>query len=103
MDSTLWNIDSFLLSCRIIGRRVENALLAHVISEAKRAGVTHLLAEFIKTKKNDPAEYFYKNNGFVKKGKNDSRDRALGQQTETWVFDLSKDYSYPAIIKVITN
>lgn len=88
-----WRIDTFLLSCRIIGRRIEEALLAYVLEEAARQTVHILLGEFIPTKKNIPARDFYKNNGFaLLKNENEA---------EIWSYDIAKGYEYPDFIKVV--
>lgn len=60
-----WEMDTFLLSCRVIGRTVETALLAHVADEARAAGVQELRGRFLPTKKNAPAREFYPTHGFV--------------------------------------
>ncbi|MEO6804645.1 MAG: HAD-IIIC family phosphatase [Edaphobacter sp.] len=58
-------VDSLLLSCRVIGRGIETALLAHLADNAKKAGATQLIGEFIATKKNAPCADFYLDHGFV--------------------------------------
>jgi FkbH-like protein len=58
-------IDSLLLSCRVIGRGIETALLAHLAHNAIRAGAKQLIGEFIPTKKNAPCADFYLDHGFV--------------------------------------
>jgi FkbH-like protein len=60
------SIDSLLLSCRVIGRGIETALLAHLGENAIRAGAKRLVGEFIPTKKNAPCADFYVDHGFVK-------------------------------------
>jgi FkbH-like protein len=60
------SIDSLLLSCRVIGRGIETALLAYIGENAIRAGATRLVGEFIPTKKNAPCADFYADHGFVK-------------------------------------
>lgn len=88
-----WIVDSFLLSCRVIGRRVEETMLAYILEEAKKEGVKILIGEFIPTKKNIPAKEFYKKNGFKLIGeKND---------TEIWEFPVEKEYHHPEFIKII--
>ena len=57
-------IDSLLLSCRVIGRGIESALLAYVGEEAARTGAKRLVGEFIATKKNAPCAEFYSDHGF---------------------------------------
>jgi FkbH-like protein len=57
-------IDTFLLSCRVIGRTVETALLAHLAESAARRGRKRLEGWFLPTKKNAPARDFYEQHGF---------------------------------------
>ena len=57
-------IDTFLLSCRIIGRTVETALLAHLAESAAQRGRKRLEGWFLPTKKNAPARDFYEQHGF---------------------------------------
>jgi len=58
-------IDSFLLSCRVIGRGIETALLAQIAEGAVRHGATRLVGEFIPTKKNTVCASFYPDHGFA--------------------------------------
>jgi FkbH-like protein len=62
-DSCL--IDSLLLSCRVIGRGIETALLAHLAENAAKNGTAQLVGEFIATKKNAPCADFYLDHGFT--------------------------------------
>jgi len=57
-------IDTFLLSCRVIGRKVETALLSHVAESAKARGKQYLGGWFLPTAKNEPAQDFYAQHGF---------------------------------------
>jgi len=57
-------VDTFLLSCRVIGRTVETALLAHLAESARRRGRKRLVGWFLATKKNAPARDFYEQHGF---------------------------------------
>ena len=49
-NEKLWKIDTFLLSCRVMGRGIENALMFFIVEDAKN-NVEHLLGEYISTKK----------------------------------------------------
>lgn len=91
-DKGVWYIDTFLLSCRIIGIRVEETLLAYVANEAKKACAHLLRGEFIPSKKNKPAEDFYNKSGF-KKVKHDG-------EGELWEYDLTNNYPFPDFIEV---
>jgi FkbH-like protein len=60
-----WLIDTFLLSCRVLGRGVERALAAAVCRTAAARGVRHLRGEYIRTPRNTPAADFYREIGFT--------------------------------------
>ncbi len=61
-----WYLDTFLMSCRVIGRTVETAILALLAQEARKAGVTSLVGDLLPTKKNTPAKIVYPQHGFEK-------------------------------------
>jgi FkbH-like protein len=86
-------IDTFLLSCRVIGRTVETALLARLAEQARARGRRRLLGRFLPTKKNAPARDFYRQHGFQLQLQNG--DGSL------WSLDLSQaTVPYPEWIKV---
>ena len=66
-NGELCHIDSLLLSCRVIGRGIETAMLAHLGAHAVRSGATKLVGEFIATKKNAPCATFYSDHGFTQR------------------------------------
>jgi FkbH-like protein len=57
-------IDTLLLSCRVIGRTVETALLSFLGQAAVARGRSRLSGKFLPTKKNAPAKDFYAQHGF---------------------------------------
>jgi FkbH-like protein len=59
-------IDTCLMSCRVIGRGVETAMLAHVVAQACSKGMKKVSGWFIPTQKNTPARDFYESHGFQK-------------------------------------
>jgi len=59
-----WEMDTFLLSCRVIGRTVETAILAAVARQATATGASKLTGWFAPTAKNAPAKDFYESHGF---------------------------------------
>jgi len=63
-------IDTFLMSCRVIGRGVEQALLAKVFEDVKAAGLSGLSGQYIPTAKNSLAARFYDDLGFTKRDEN---------------------------------
>lgn len=58
-------IVTFLMSCRVIGREVEQAFLGAVLDELARRGVRRVAGRYIPTAKNVPARDFYEKNGFA--------------------------------------
>lgn len=68
--TNLWKIDTFLMSCRVIGRQAETALLNEIIKDAEIKNVEVIKGDFIPTKKNKPAENFYEKHGFIEIEKN---------------------------------
>lgn len=90
--SDTWRIDNLLLSCRILGREVEQAILAYIAYDAKNCSQQKLIAEFIPTKRNKPARDFYSHMGF-KELKNDNEG--------FWELNLKTAPNYPKYIKII--
>ena len=58
-------IDTFLLSCRVIGRTVETAFLSFLADHARGNGARKIQGWFLPTKKNAPARDFYSAHGFA--------------------------------------
>ena len=85
-----WIIDTFLLSCRIMGRGVEDAILSHILKNAKNDGAESVKAKFISTEKNKPAEEFLPNYGFKK-------------SDDYWIFDLNEPIKSPDHLKIIVE
>lgn len=53
-----WRIESLLLSCRVIGRGVEEAFVASIARRAESEGVSEIGIVFAPTEKNAPAKEF---------------------------------------------
>lgn len=56
--NSVCDIDTFLMSCRVIGRGVETGFLACIADEATRAGCSRIRADYFVTKKNAPVKDF---------------------------------------------
>ncbi|HEY4988170.1 MAG TPA: HAD-IIIC family phosphatase [Opitutaceae bacterium] len=63
-EEASWEIDTFLLSCRVIGRGVEDYMLRAVLNAAEVAGVKRVRGLFLPSAKNAPAAQFYPRFGF---------------------------------------
>lgn len=61
-----WRADTFLMSCRVIGRQVEDALVDRICRDAAKAGCTSISAEYIPTAKNNLVAGFWDKMGFEK-------------------------------------
>jgi len=61
----VWTIESFLMSCRVIGYGIETALFAVISEDARAHGATQLDGEFVPTNKNMPARDLYERHGFA--------------------------------------
>ena len=82
-----WIIDTFLLSCRIMGRGIEEGIIGKILEIAKNKGIEKIIATFIPTEKNKPAENFLKNYGFEK-------------EDEKWIFLLKNKIKIPDYLEV---
>jgi FkbH-like protein len=65
IDDATWDLDTVLLSCRVLGRGVESALLRVVTADLIAAGAQRLTARLIPTKKNAPVSDFLPRHGFI--------------------------------------
>ncbi len=70
-DGKGWELDTFLMSCRVIGRTVETCMLATLVEHARQADATVLRGWFLPTRKNPPAEAIYREHGFIETKKTD--------------------------------
>ncbi len=58
-------IDQFMMSCRIIGRRVEEKFLENILMIVKKQNIKRVKASFSQTSKNNQVRYFYDKNNFL--------------------------------------
>lgn len=89
-NTSEWLLDTFLLSCRVMGREVEKAILNYIINEAKKNNISKIKAQYIVTNKNKPIENFLLDNGFIK-------------EDEYWVFDVNKTFNMPDFLELIVE
>jgi FkbH-like protein len=84
-DAQTYRLDTFLMSCRVLGRQAEQALLYSICRRAAVRGSERLLGEFVPTKKNAPAAQFFSTCGF-KPRQDGLWELALGaQQPPPWL------------------
>lgn len=82
-----WLLDTFLLSCRVMGREVEKGILSHIVNKARESGVERIKAQFVPTSKNKPIEDFLPNCGFKKEG-------------DYWVYSIKSQFVIPDCLTV---
>lgn len=80
-ESEAWSIDTWLMSCRVLGRRVEEAVLAALVAEARVAGARWLIGTWIPSPKNAMVKDHYARLGFAPDGE-------LEGGATRWVLDL---------------
>jgi|GEM_PF-50972 len=79
-----WEVDTLLLSCRVMGRGVETALLAFIAEQAQQSGIKTLQGWFLPTAKNEPAKDCYSRHNFSL-----TEENADGRQL--WSFNLAEN------------
>ena len=85
-----WSLDTFLLSCRIMGRKIEDGVLDHILGQARDAGVRRIKATYIPTKKNMPVKDFLPNFGFR-------------QENNSWYYYIDEKVKKPNHIEMIID
>jgi FkbH-like protein len=84
-------IDTFLLSCRILGKKIENAFIRFMLMKLKNSGVSKVDACYLKTAKNSQVATFYDDTGFkLKSEKGDVKTYSMN--LDTFNFTLSDLY-----------
>lgn len=92
----VWSCDTWLMSCRVLGRRVEEAVLAYVAKAAKSAGARTLRGFYVPTKKNALVATHYEKLGFQLVSRDDTG-------ATVWDLDLAS-YRHPDLpIDVIAS
>ncbi len=86
-------VDTFLMSCRVMNREVETALMAYLAEWARGAGCAALVGEYRPTKKNPMVGDLYARLGFEPAG-------ALDGGGTRWRLELSRvNLTWPAVIR----
>jgi len=82
-----WRIDTFLMSCRIMGRDIEKGIMTHIINKAKENNVQKINADFIPTQKNKPIENFLSDHDFKKEG-------------QSWTYNIKSKIKFPEYLRI---
>ncbi len=87
-DDELTIVD-FVLSCRVMGRKVEETMLNVAVEHARGEDLKTIVATYLASPKNKPCLDFFRRSGF-------SED----QPSNTFTWSVSRDYPAPENIKV---
>jgi FkbH-like protein len=80
-DKKEWVLHVFLMSCRVLGRTVEQCFVKWIATAAKKSGAERLIGELALTAKNKPFAHFYESSGFV--------EIAPDREVCRWALDLA--------------
>ncbi len=87
-DKDRAQIADYILSCRVMGRKVEEAMVHVLAAYAKSRGAKDIVARYLPTQKNKPCLDFWRRSGF------------LEEHNNTFVFDCSKPYPAPDCLAI---
>jgi FkbH-like protein len=79
----------YVLSCRVMGRKVEETLVWFAAQRARAAGASRVTAPFFPTSKNKPCLSFWQTTGF-----------AWRADTNTFEWDLAAEFPLPRSVQV---
>ncbi len=68
VDRSTWEIDTWLMSCRVLGRRMEEAVLDQIVAAARAGGAEALRGRYIPSAKNRMVADHYSRLGFAAAG-----------------------------------
>lgn len=85
VSGSVCTIESWLMSCRVIGRKVEDAMLIVMSQLAVRSGATALAGEYIPTQKNALVADLYQRLGFSKISEGPDG-------VSNWYLDVSEEF-----------
>jgi FkbH-like protein len=82
-----WRIDTFLMSCRIMGRDIEKGIMTYIINEARKNNIEKINANFFPTQKNKPIENFLSDNEFKRNG-------------QFWTYEIKSEIKLPEYLRM---
>jgi FkbH-like protein len=71
-EARVWEIDTWLMSCRVLGRKVENMVLREILRHAREAGIEKLVGVYRPTDRNKLVVDHYAKLGFTKVSEEES-------------------------------
>jgi FkbH-like protein len=83
-------IETFLMSCRVIGRGLESWILHETIKLCNKKGYKNILGQFIQSERNHMAKEFYSNHGFTELNTKKFKIKNLLNQDNLFIIDPNK-------------
>jgi FkbH-like protein len=90
-----WVLDTWVMSCRVLGREVEYAVLNQIAAEAHARGIRRLIGVYRPTERNSMVREHYAKLGFVRVAATEGEDR--------WVLDLAQFTARDVPITITRN
>ena len=85
INGNVLDMDLWIMSCRVLKRDMEFAMMDGLVERAKKAGLTKIIGYYYPTAKNNMVRDFYNRMGFTKVSEDDDGNTV-------WEFDLEKEY-----------
>jgi FkbH-like protein len=89
LDEDHAQIVDYVLSCRVMGRQVEKAMLHVALTQARKQKLQRVLAQYLPTAKNKPCLRFLESSGLQRR-----------QESDIFEWDLREDYPLPDCIEI---
>ena len=99
-DGTL-EIDTWLMSCRVIGRTLEHEMLAELVRRAAERGCTQVRGTYVRTAKNALVADLYLRLGFRPATDQPHDDDQLHDHRTTWMLALDEAPAVPGVITLV--
>ena len=94
LEGNTAEIDSLLLSCRILGKNIEQAFVSSILRKLQRIGIKTVTAQYIPTPKNAQVIDFYDRLGFQESLTEASGTKFYRYDLESAEITLSNNYQY---------
>lgn len=93
-------VDTWLMSCRVIGRTLEDEVAGLLLAEARRRGLRHLTGHYHPSPKNALVSGLYERLGFQRTGIPDASKSPDADRT-SWSRSVDEPYTSPELIRIV--
>lgn len=90
-----WRVDSWLMSCRVLNRKIEQAICNELARVARTAGARRLVGEFLPTDRNGIVADLYSRLGFEAAAQDGAGSR--------WILDLERFQSFDVPARIVVR